>query len=421
MPFKFLRGVYKTRFKTEIERETLVKHPNIPKLIKFGRKLEELELTPQHPRDRGGGSYGNISFRDTSFRDGKTFVITAALSHLGKLEEHNFVRVLKCDLDKKEVHIEGLHDPSGEVMVHHEIYEKRPDVKAVVHIHDPVLEKIINEASKDEEFQKAVPLVFTKEHKKEGTPELAKEVGKVLTEKKNGKYPDLIYMKNHGPLFLGKSLDEAMAKALQVHKHAVAYYMGLWGEKREPPLEFFGPEVKLDDGKIARIGPLTRDDISSLQKFFENLDEETIRLRFGSVKDKYSRSSFHKTFRLLPEEYSFVVKVRDPKTDKEEIAGEARLIFDFKNKRAEFGVVVGEKWRRKKFASMLLEHCKKIAKMKGMERIEDYIDIRNKPIIEFAKKHGFELELKKGLFTVPHYHAVLDLTREKGELRINPT
>ncbi len=88
-----------------------------------------------------------------------------------------------------------MKDPSSESMLHHEIYKMRPDVNAIFHGHSGLLLKRGN-------------LPTTKEEKAYGSIELVKEVSKILNK------GNLLLMKNHGFLSLGKSMEEAGKLAL---------------------------------------------------------------------------------------------------------------------------------------------------------------------------------------------------------------
>ncbi len=178
-----------------IERKRL-DYKEIDELIKWCRQFHELGLAPAYE----GGSSGNLSFRI-----GKNFVITAAKTALGSITRNDFVEVVFCDMEKKQIAAIGLKEPSSETMLHSAIYKARPDVNAVFHGHDENVMKCLEE----------LDIVATEEEKPYGTVELVEEVLKVLG---NNYY---VVMKNHGFIALGKTMEQAGENAIEMYKKSV--------------------------------------------------------------------------------------------------------------------------------------------------------------------------------------------------------
>jgi ribulose-5-phosphate 4-epimerase/fuculose-1-phosphate aldolase len=123
-----------------------------------------------------------------------------------KLVTKNFVQVLNANLDTKRVFVEGEAEPSSESMLHHLIYRERPDVHAIVHVHD---EFVLENAKK-----LGVPV--TKASHPYGTVELAYEVGRILG------HHTYVGVRGHGVISLGKSPWEAGKQAVAMHEAAEA-------------------------------------------------------------------------------------------------------------------------------------------------------------------------------------------------------
>jgi len=128
--------------------------------------------------------FGNISFRK-----GDAFQITKSGAVLNEIQKKDFVAP-----DPK-------NNPSTETKLHAFIYEQRPEIHWIIHLHDSVVLK------KGETLH----LPITKEEKPFGTQALVDEVGKIL-----GKHP-YILMKNHGIIALGSSLDETLDLIIKIH------------------------------------------------------------------------------------------------------------------------------------------------------------------------------------------------------------
>ncbi|MFO7294947.1 MAG: class II aldolase/adducin family protein, partial [Clostridia bacterium] len=74
-------------------------------------------------------SGGNISILD----DNGDIWITPSGIDKGSLHRNDIIRV------KPDGTIDGIHKPSVELPFHEMIYQKRPDIKAIIHAHPPAL------------------------------------------------------------------------------------------------------------------------------------------------------------------------------------------------------------------------------------------------------------------------------------------
>jgi L-fuculose-phosphate aldolase len=151
-------------------------------------------LTPEF----NGNYTGNLSFRS---REG--LVITASgLKSKQNLSYDCFVNVQNYDQQSNTVYIEGRRQPSSEAIMHYSIYKTRKEVNAVFHGHNKA---IVMNSSK---FGFAV----TEREHEPGTIDLAKEVLKTLNNK------NLIVLKNHGFVTVGRTMKEAGELALTTLK-----------------------------------------------------------------------------------------------------------------------------------------------------------------------------------------------------------
>jgi ribulose-5-phosphate 4-epimerase/fuculose-1-phosphate aldolase len=165
-------------------------------LIRWCRAFDEHGLAPSY----GKGSAGNLSFRVT----GKEFFITPTAEFLSSVKPEDLVKVVGCDAGRKEIYAKGGRKPSSESFMHHFIYRERRDVNAVFHIHDGVVAEHIEELG--------IPV--TENEYPYGTLESAVALLKALGNS------DMAFMKGHGMVYAGKSMEEAGKKALDTHEKA---------------------------------------------------------------------------------------------------------------------------------------------------------------------------------------------------------
>ncbi len=174
----------------------------IYELIFWANFMSQNNMTPPNQ----GGSAGNLSFRCTKAKN--QFIITATASDLGLLINNSkFIKVVACNYKSMTVEVEGLFEPSSESFLHHKIYEKRPEINAILHGHWPELLKNTENMNLPE----------TKQEKPYGSMELVKEMEKIIDK------ANFIVLKNHGFLSLGKNIDQAGEQIMSIQKELIAH------------------------------------------------------------------------------------------------------------------------------------------------------------------------------------------------------
>ncbi|WP_457611682.1 L-fuculose phosphate aldolase [Methanocaldococcus sp.] len=149
------------------------------------------------------GSGGNVSVRL-----GNRVYITPTGSILGFLKEEDLAIV---DMNGKILR----GKPSSELNLHLKIYKKREDVNAIIHTHSLIStyigsrKKIEIKTFEGKHFIKKIDYV---DFIQPGSLELAEEVSK--------KEGDIIILKNHGIISLGKDLKEAYIKVEVLEEQA---------------------------------------------------------------------------------------------------------------------------------------------------------------------------------------------------------
>lgn len=160
----------------------------IEELSKYAHKLVDQGLVV--------GAGGNLSMRD-----GDNMYISPSGFDLKEIEPHQWVKV---NITTGEV--EGDLRPSSEVLMHLECFRKNTEIQAVLHAH-PTYSVGVTSAGKD------IPSLFP------DFPAMVKSIGYIeyvipttnLLAEKVAEHvdKDVIIMRNHGVLTLGKTMKEA--------------------------------------------------------------------------------------------------------------------------------------------------------------------------------------------------------------------
>ncbi|MFQ3578791.1 MAG: class II aldolase/adducin family protein [Bacteroidales bacterium] len=165
----------------------------LSELMFWCNEFAKKDLAPKYD----GGSYGNLSYRCNN----GGFIITKSGVDLGKkLDPSDFVKVLSCNYNTLEIHVQGTAPPSSESMLHYSIYYKRPEITAIFHGHSLPI-NINAEKEKIPQTEKELPY---------GTIELVKEALKLANN-------NFFNLKNHGFFSLAETMKEAGYRAIELH------------------------------------------------------------------------------------------------------------------------------------------------------------------------------------------------------------
>lgn len=177
---------------------------NVSKLIEVCNKLYDRELA--------SGKSGNVSIRL-----GNYIAITPTLKAMNDLNEDDIVLV---DM-KSNALTKGK--PSSEVGMHLAIYKKRSDVNAIIHTHSPYTTGF---AFSDKKIKRLEgfgeinnPYVASIEYEKPGSDELALNASEAI------KNEDVLVLKNHGVICVGKDLNETESLAIFIEESAKTQFV----------------------------------------------------------------------------------------------------------------------------------------------------------------------------------------------------
>ncbi|MCE3008454.1 MAG: class II aldolase/adducin family protein [Bacteroidetes bacterium] len=103
--------------------------------------LLSLHELRQHFYQLGGIGYDSlhqVGYGNASVRVAQGFIITASQTgHLPALSGEHLSWVYRCAPSQNELWCQGRYPASSEAMTHHSIYETRPEVQLIAHIHHP--------------------------------------------------------------------------------------------------------------------------------------------------------------------------------------------------------------------------------------------------------------------------------------------
>jgi L-ribulose-5-phosphate 4-epimerase len=146
--------------------------------------------------NEGGIGFGNISIR---FRKNEFIISGSATGRLKELTAEHYALVTDYNVKNNSICSTGSVMASSESLTHAMIYEHASDVHAVIHVHQFKLwRKLLN------------TLPATAANIEYGTPEMAKEIGRLFNEEKLSQHR-IFAMAGHndGIVCFGKDLPHA--------------------------------------------------------------------------------------------------------------------------------------------------------------------------------------------------------------------
>ena len=179
--------------------DVVMTHNEVPKdprgtlLIWWAARFAELGFMPSY----GPGDHGNLSCRTPM-----GLLITARQTSKAALRQEQLVEVIGMDstTPTPTIRCRGLLPPSTDALMHLLIYQRRPDIQAILHGHDTAA------LGKSQELS----LPVTEHSAKTPSMDLIQDACGLATQY------DYFLMRDHGFLALGTSIDDAGELARQV-------------------------------------------------------------------------------------------------------------------------------------------------------------------------------------------------------------
>jgi len=141
------------------------------------------------------GERDGIGFGNVSIREGEGFIITGTATGGTKhIRDDQFTLVTDYDIDSNSLTCKGAVKASSESLTHAAVYQNNSSAEAVIHIHNNDLW---------EQYLDKLPT--TAKEAEYGTPDIAREVGKLVSS------GNVIVMGGHkeGLISFGVTLEEA--------------------------------------------------------------------------------------------------------------------------------------------------------------------------------------------------------------------
>jgi acetyltransferase len=147
----------------------------------------------------------------------------------------------------------------------------------------------------------------------------------------------------------------------------------------------------LRDGTPILLRPMKPEDEPLVSDFLNKCSDETIYFRyFRLIKHWTHEMLIRFTQNDYDRELGLMALAQPPSP--EAMLGVSRLVMDADRQKGEFAVIVGDPWQGKGLGPKLLEQLIAVARDQGLKLLYGDVLAQNKPMLEMAKKAGFQLK-----------------------------
>ncbi|CAP40921.1 bifunctional acetate--CoA ligase family protein/GNAT family N-acetyltransferase [Bordetella petrii] len=152
---------------------------------------------------------------------------------------------------------------------------------------------------------------------------------------------------------------------------------------------------EFDDGTAWTIRPIRPEDGQTLQEFIRGLSEQSRYMRFVSMMReltprmvaRYTQIDYHRELALVA-----TTQVPNPENrghPREVIIGFAHYLRNPDGRGAEYALVIGDDWQRRKLGGQLMEVLIDAAREQGLEYIDGLVLANNRPMLTLMTRLGF--------------------------------
>ncbi|MBV7484325.1 GNAT family N-acetyltransferase [Bordetella sp. BOR01] len=152
---------------------------------------------------------------------------------------------------------------------------------------------------------------------------------------------------------------------------------------------------QFDDGTDWVIRPIRPEDGQTLQEFIRGLSEQSRYMRFVSMMReltprmvaRYTQIDYHRELALVA-----TTQVPNPENrghPREVIIGFAHYLRNADGRGAEYALVIGDDWQRRKLGGQLMEALIDAARGQGLEYIDGLVLASNRPMLTLMTRLGF--------------------------------
>lgn len=152
---------------------------------------------------------------------------------------------------------------------------------------------------------------------------------------------------------------------------------------------------QFDDGTEWVIRPIRPEDAQSLQEFIRGLSEQSRYMRFVSMMReltprmvaRYTQIDYHRELALVA-----TTQVPNPANrghPREVIIGFAHYLRNADGRGAEYALVIGDEWQRRRLGGQLMQALIDAAREQGLEYIDGLVLANNRPMLTLMTRLGF--------------------------------
>lgn len=148
--------------------------------------------------------------------------------------------------------------------------------------------------------------------------------------------------------------------------------------------------IQLNDGTDITLRPIRPEDAEIVQQFVRDLSPEAKYFRFMSAVQELTQETLVRFTQIDYHNEMALIAVKQSGSNEQEI-GVCRYVTNLDKRSCEFALVVSDKWQRKGIAHHLMQHLMKIARDRGLNRMEGEVLSNNFKMLELIRSLNFDI------------------------------
>jgi acetyltransferase len=132
---------------------------------------------------------------------------------------------------------------------------------------------------------------------------------------------------------------------------------------------------------------------------FAGLSDQSVCLRFLGYRPRVTHDFLSRLTHIdYDREMAIIAEIQDVDSGQKEMAGVVRIIADCWGDKAEFAIIVADKFQGQSLGSRMVDYSLEVARDKGIRIVHAFTLRDNTCMIQMLKNRGFSLTLEEDAF-----------------------
>jgi acetyltransferase len=157
--------------------------------------------------------------------------------------------------------------------------------------------------------------------------------------------------------------------------------------------------IHIQDYRPVLLRPIRPEDEPMEAAMFAGLSDQSVCLRFLGYRPRVTHDFLSRLTHIdYDREMAIIAEIQDVDSGQKEMAGVVRIIADCWGDKAEFAIIVADKFQGQSLGSRMVDYSLEVARDKGIRIVHAFTLRDNTCMIQMLKNRGFSLTLEEDAF-----------------------